>query len=338
MLTVESYASQGVVTLLENNTIGTPGESILYKHKTTPQKLATIGKHHFVSLTRGENVFGTACLCRRQIFLKNQPQEALYIRYFTVNEKYRRKGAKSQWKLKGRLKQEIQALLEGKLLENSDQAMFYAYVDPENERSARICAGFGFQRVGSFVTNTFSRIYLRKHPGVTKAKSKEILQEAKLHQHFESFDFFFPEYVQEFYVLRKGQEILAYAHAQKDNWEILSLPGKSGKFMLQILPKVPLLGRLFSRDYHFARIDTVFCKPGQEKQLERLFTHILADLGVYSALIPVATEGKLQQQLQKINLGLLAKFSNNKPIDLIAKNIPVKLKINDFYIASFDIT
>lgn len=114
MLTIEPQASPGVITLLKANTIGTPGESILYKHKTYLQKLTSIGNHHFVSLKRGEHVIGTVCLCRRQIMTGGKVQQARYIRYFTFNEKYCRKGGeKSQWKLKGKLKEAIQLLLDG---------------------------------------------------------------------------------------------------------------------------------------------------------------------------------------------------------------------------------
>ena len=128
------------------------------------------------------------------------------------------------------------------------------------------------------------------------------------------------------------------AHARKDNWKILSLPGKSGKLLLTVLPKIPLLNRLFSKDYHFIGLDATFCKTGHEKALETLISHILADLNMHSALIPVATEGKLNQQLKKTKLGLLAKFSKNKQISLIAKNLSNSSRKPDFFISSFDIT
>lgn len=343
MLTILPQADEAIVDLLQQNIIGTPGLSMLYQHQTMVDKLQEIAQdnHYFAALRRKNTVVGTACFCERQVQLQGQRVPAFYIRYFTFNARFRRKDSNvtKPW-LAGnsQIKAEIQRLLDGEVLAPAN-ALFYAYVDPRNQRSVNICQALGFERVASFESFVFSRLSPKTTQGVQKITFSKANQSHVFAQMYASMPFFFDNYLRQgMYAIYEGNQLVAAAHAQPEHWRVLSLPGKSGKFLLNTLPRLPWVNRLFAKQYHFARIDTLFCLPNYEQKLEQLLEHILADLGVYSAVLPIAERHPIRPALAQINLGLLAKMSQRSKIDLIVKNALPSSFESGFYVSSFDIT
>jgi len=51
-------------------------------------------------------------------------------------------------------------------------------------------------------------------------------------------------------VLEKEGEILAGVQAHPQQWKFVNLPGWSGKFILNILPNIPIAKRLFNAKHH----------------------------------------------------------------------------------------
>ncbi len=162
-LEVQPSASVQIEALLKNNVIGTPGRSMLYQHLGVDHKLYRIDKPHFVSVRRNESIVGTCCFCERDF----EGTTGFYVRYFAFSTGFRiTKIPVSHSRHKqSRLRSEIIELLNGKkLLEKRDSAFFYyAYVDPRNPRSARLCEEFDFVPVRKYVTKLFSRISPQQH-------------------------------------------------------------------------------------------------------------------------------------------------------------------------------
>ena len=61
LIKVETIPSTELLSLLERNVIGTPGQSMCYQHGTVKEKLSHIASPHFVNLTRAARLIGTSC-------------------------------------------------------------------------------------------------------------------------------------------------------------------------------------------------------------------------------------------------------------------------------------
>ncbi len=144
-----------LLTLLNNNIIGTPGQGMLYQHLGVPNKIHQIADPYFVNLIRNKNVISTCCFCQRTTMNKGVEINSFYIRYFSFSDVFRGKKTNPKTSTrKSTLREEIKLLLNGSGLSTSVNEKFYhyAYVDPRNTRSALLCEEFGFQPVRQFTT------------------------------------------------------------------------------------------------------------------------------------------------------------------------------------------
>jgi len=55
--------------------------------------------------------------------------------------------------------------------------------------------------------------------------------------------------------------------------------------MMHVVPKLPVIGKLFNPDYKFVFLECMFCKEGYEKELELLLESVLATYKVSSGII-----------------------------------------------------
>ena len=82
------------------------------------------------------------------------------MRYFAFDQLFQTSlpitTAKGNGGLKTRINQFFEAAKNGDLGEASE--LFYAYIDPRNERSLFISRNVGFQTVAKIATQTFSRV------------------------------------------------------------------------------------------------------------------------------------------------------------------------------------
>jgi hypothetical protein len=349
---IEPKPADDVVDLLKNNVLGTPGKSMRYQQLRVIEKLDHINCPHFANIRKRDSIVGTCCFCERETGNDQKTLKSFYIRFFSFKEQYRKRtfNIKAGNKFNGRLKQEVKDLLEGHgLINNSSEAFFYAYVDPNNERSSRLCEEFGFIDLREFSTLSFSRFFPKKDTKVsriTKAEKPEVFEliksEYKNHC-LVSFENLF--YKDNYYLLRnENGEILAGVQANLENWKIIEMPGISGKLILNLIPRIPLLKKLFNRDFNFVAFETIICKSGFENKLSTLFESILADLKVNSALFWVDNQSDIYKKLNSLDLGFISKVNKEVKAKVIGKFLNMndndinKIKNSPAYISSFDFT
>lgn len=321
-LEVQSNPSEQIESLLTSNVIGTPGLSMLYQHLGVTQKLYHITKPHFVSILRKDTIVGTCCFCERNF----ESTTGFYVRYFAFHDGFRLKGIPVQHNQKkgSILRAEINDLLNGKgLLEKEKPFFHYAYVDPRNPRSGRLCEEFGFIPVRKYTTRLFSRLWPKPHSYLVvkqlPAKNEKIrtLLTSFYHNYSQvSFENLNKTY---YYVEDEAGEIIAGVQVNPDAWRVLTLPGPNGKMLLNIFDRMPLISRLLSKRFQFLSVEGIYFKEGKEHIFEHLLEALLHRNSLHTAVMVVDTDSSLCRLTQQINLGLLAKISPEVYGDVIVR-------------------
>ena len=356
-LRLEKRPNDQVIDLLNNSVIGTPGKGMLYKHCDVPEKINHIRDPRIFNLEHGKKLVGTCTFCARDL---SPGMKGFYVRYFTFLDRYRKRiiptdepVVKQRFRKKNNIiRHDVLQILKGEELVQDpvkDNAVIYAYVDPDNERSVELCVNFGFEKIGQFATVLFSRFFPKVSPRVSKIENfeKPIIK-SHLVQYYSEYAFYNTEnlfYEDNYYVLYNTQgDIVAGVQANPVNWKVLKMPGVTGTITMKVIPFLPILGRLFSPDYTFIAFEALFVKQGYEDQLIELFESILALNKLHSAIIWVDPQTDTYKMLKSLNLGFLDKTNKEVRIDIIGKFIncdasyKAMLKTSPAYISGFDLT
>jgi hypothetical protein len=353
-LDVSKSPGEEVLGILQNNVIGTPGVSMTYRHLNVEDKINAIPDPYFVNLKKKDTIIGTCCFCKRLTMNAGRAVTSFYIRYFSFADAYRQKpAAKRSVGTTGVLKQEVMAVLAGQGLEMSvgEKYYHYAYVDPRNIRSMRLCEAFGFEPVRNYATVIFNRLAPKNDMqlGVTEVTSedepavRELLSDFYRDYTMFSFDNLFQG--RRYYVIRDAEnKIVAGVQANPDRWEVHTLPGLAGKVILNVFSRVPLLKKLFSKDYQFLTLEGVYYAAGCEGQLEVLFESLLARYQLNNAILVVDRESGLYKALKSLKLGLVEKLNKEVTGNVICRfgNLTEEekglFKNHPAYISGIDVT
>lgn len=343
ILKITNKLDDQLIKLLTSNVIGTPGQSMLYQHVNVPQKVRSIPDPVFCNLSIRNRLYGTITFCKRVVYNLGKQYPAYYLRYFTFSDQFRSNHQKNRRGSRSIIREEVSMLMNGHGLDHQDDAILYAYVDPENIRSKRLIEEFGFKNVGSFHTIPFSRLIPRANPNMSK------LNESELQSFTEELKDFYSDHQLvsfdnlnekgDYFVLKQGSEIICGVQGILDSWEILDLPGPSGRFMMNILPYIPLINRLFNSNYKFVFLEGIYCKLGHEHRLKELLGSVLKFFKVYSGILCIDPKSGIYDIIQRLNLGLTHKIMGEKEIEIFAKsNGPWKKRDNDpFFISGYDV-
>ena len=153
--------------------------------------------------------------------------------------------------------------------------------------------------------------------------------------------------LQDLWVLYEGNQPVAGLKARKVGWQIRELPGLSGKIMMNILPKVPVLSRLFNPDaFYFLAIDSLFYVSDYEKMLTPLLESVCEKFQVNIAMMWLDEESEICHTInQNVTLGLLNALSRNTDlIHVIGKfintpeNVQQKVIQNPVYVQMDEVT
>jgi hypothetical protein len=332
-----------VVRLLEQNAIGTPGKSIVYRHVNVREKVAGLGDAYFCNLSIREKLIGTICFCKRTVLNPGRRQTAFYIRYFTFLNKFRSNHEQQRRGKQSQIRDDVAMLMDGEGLVYDDDLLLYAYVDDDNIRSKRLIGEFGFREIGSFRTIPFSRFYPKHHRDVTKItddrkdEMRALLTKFYANYQLVSFENLFLK--GDYFVIREGGEIVCGVQAIPDQWEIVDLPGFSGTIMMRVIPGIPLLNRLFQKKYRFVFLEAIYCKSGYEKHFSRLFESVLRYHNAYSATLCLDPKSDLYRSISSLRLGITHKIMGEKSIDIVVKTSRPNLLDDEspFFISGFDV-
>ncbi len=343
------------IRLLEETIWGTPG-GMRYQHFGTAEKIKDLVDPWFMYMEKDAETLGVLCLDHRS----SGPFETFYIRYFSFAEAMRRKDvSENAGETPASRGQGLFKRFSGKFFESPTQlleaaetskAIFYAYVELENARSRDMVSQMGLTECGKFSTRLFSRMFPRHQTQVRRCKLAEREEMRRLvasnyrdHAFFTDHGLFYKD---NFFVIEQDGKVVAGLQAHETHWKIVDIPGASGKFMMRFLPWMPLLSRLFNPDaFKFAAVEGLFCLPGYEHLIEKLLEGVLAELGVYTAILWIGTGSKMDKMLHaNVRWGLMQKFRKDTPATVVMRNYGydsaqmLELADNPVYVCAFDST
>jgi hypothetical protein len=309
-----------IVDLLSSVSLGTNGT--IYKHLNTAERLNEIDNPLYLSLERRERVLGNITFCRRD--------KDWYIRYFAFefgqqssNVRKEINGKKNSL-LKSELETFFQDALDGKQEEHINS--FYAYIDPRNDRSLRMAEEFGFMKCSTIATQTFSRIYPSKSTNLVTLSwddaQRLVKQEYGFHKYYHT------ELTSKgpIYGLMQGSKIVALAKVTAASWEIQRLPGKLGPLLLRVLPKIPLIRKLFNPKQHeFLVPEAVYVKGDDPALLNELFEGILAECTKNTIIWWVDLHDPTYRKIKnKMRWGLLHRILGVNNVNLMVRSNVLK--------------
>ena len=312
---IREYHTDEVLALLKSVTLGSNGAR--YQHQHLDQRIQQVYRPLFLNLERNEKVLGNITFCRRP---KNW-----YVRYFAFDlgmqstvQQPRSKASNSG--LKKRIGSFFDSAFE---LEEDAPELFYAYIDPRNERSLWMSQNFDFYTAAKIATQSFSRVRPKVKKSVEPIKVNDFIRQ-KIAEVFGEYPLIFTKHTfneSPFYTLTLEGEIVAFAKTHKAEWKISRLPGKNGVLMRNIIPFVPGLRKVIRPDSHvFTVVDSVWCKGRNPKHLEELFEGILYHENTNTIIWWVDQKEPLYKTTKdKINWGLLNKVNGVHEVDLVIK-------------------
>lgn len=327
------------VELLTATIWGTNGP--LYQHLNTPVKIEHLSGPLSFTLEKHEKTIGTCSFLERTIDIENKKYKTWYSRYFAIDQD-------SQGKIFGNLLLKNIKLYFEKV--TTQPTIFYAYVDQANPRSRKLLKHTGFDIIRNFETFVFSRVFPKKDERVTRIKEGEkehvltLLKEQYKEYSFVNFDTVFFE--DNYFVLKEKGEIVAGLQANAVQWKVRYLPGVWGKIMINGLPYVPLISRLFNpKDFRFAGFEGIYCKKGYEKELFTLMESACSALNLYTGMLWMDSQSAMYDSLKNAGKwGLLNKIKDDVPAQVVVafRNIPEKEQIvfreSPAYISACDLT
>lgn len=343
----DQTASASVRDLLNNTLIGTEGT--LYRLKDTAQKIDLLHHPHFFSIERNSKAIANVTLCKRIIAVNHQKELGYYIRYFAFDKVYQRNAPKSkgQSAFHSYFKDLFSTSNLNPIKPENKRSLFWAYVDPQNKRSAQMRKQFGFEQIGQFRTKAFSRAF-PKNTTVERLKKEDQQKTlAEIKSFYSDHTFFADNHLFEqdqYFILKKDGVIVAGIQANPSHWEIKSLPGKTGTFMLKYANYIPIFRRLFNpKNHQFLATEGLFWTNGNAKYLPELLEGVLAINKHYSLLIWEDTNSNLLHS-KKLKWGLINRMKKDNLIDIVIKSNGYskdeidKLKQTKKYISGFDVT
>lgn len=350
---ISPIPSAAVIELLERNVIGTPGVGMRYQHLCVREKIFTIEKPYFVQLTSRKTLFGTCCFCSRTTVNAGDRVASFYVRYFSFRDGFRSNGKSVETSRRGMIRSAIARLLDGDGLEtrSGDKFFHYAYVDPKNIRSSRLCEEFGFEVVRKIGVTVFSRLFPKSN---TQFRIEQLREDeydemksrlTALYVHYTMFSFENLFRHKPYYVLRDGNgEILAGAQVSSDRWRILSMPGIVNNALLHIGSYLPVINRMLNQRFSFLAVDGLYFRDGKHEYTSILLEHLLHLHDQHNAFIASDCDSSLFQHLSNLDLGLVSRLSKSVPTTVICRfqNFATvekeKFKSRSAYVSTIDIT
>jgi hypothetical protein len=329
---INEAPASDVLQFLDENEYGTPGRFI-YQHTFASQKAGNLKDTYFFTLRKSSRLLGSIAFNRRQLINKTKNTVAFYIRYLTVMPSYRRmmnentqlknNSLKSNKKSGGIIKESMQKFFSNaesylSLEEKNMKYLFYAHIEDENMRSFLLGETFGYEKTGQVETFFFSRIFPKKDKRLQLAREEDHETiNALLEKYYNNYSMYTTQNLfinNNYYCFKENDEIVAGLQASVITWKIKNMPGLSGKILLHLLPRIPVLSKMFNpQSFQFITFESIYVKPGYESHLNRLFESVCAEFKIHVALLFADSNSPLNKMIsQHVKSGIFRKF--NKPM------------------------
>lgn len=291
-------------------------EGAVYEHKNTRENFRFITNPYLISITDNEKIIGTAVFCNPLVMVAGQTFNYYYTRYFASSPVIRGKGVVKKLAIRV-----MSSVREGETM----KTIFVGFVEKGNKSSYKVSESAGYRNIGTIKTVGFSRFFPKKAARIqqirNEAEKKEIIKLLKnqYRQHaLVQFDYLFIH--DNYFVIREKGEIVAGCQFHKAHWVINKMPGLMGKIILKIVPRLPLLNKLFNpKKFEFLAFEGLFFIPGKEKLLYELFEGLLAREKLKSALFWMGEKCPWYKAIKQYGRsGLINKFVKDSDVYIMA--------------------
>jgi hypothetical protein len=329
---VSDHANEGILDILNHAVQGSEG-GLRFSLQNIAARIAAYGDTiRFVSLYRKNQVTGTVGSCFRISGQGPLRYHTSYIRYLAFQSVYQ---SDPGWRRRRKelIKPEKDDRFKEKTLEifskphllgienvsEEDKHIMYAFVESMNERSKNLVTQAGFEYIRSFLTVAFSRFSPEKDKRVTKlADDEKKKMESILNTYYKDYSFFSTEHSffgDNYYILKEKNEIIAGVCAIPSAYKVYDIPGIWGWVIMKVLPGMPYFRRLFRPgEFRYLVFDSIYCKPGKEKLLSKLFETACAENGINTGLTWLDDRSTLYDKIRTgVKMGALNRMLNAKP-------------------------
>lgn len=280
-----SGADTQLLKHIKSTVLGTPGR-LRYQLTGIEEKLDHIRDIDFMVLTRKDRILGSVGFVYRNSYFRGESVKSYYIRFFSINAPLRsKKQHKDNFRDQKRGSNMIRDISfpyvadPSRLKGNSDsdeRSFVYAYVESQNFRSMNFGEQIIPTVIGKYKTIIFSRLNAKPQSGLRRIQQNEKkLMRGRIMEMYHNYNLFTDEnlfFENNYFVLEEDGEIVAGAQVHPETWKILEMKGRMNKFLLKVLPYVPVMRKIFNPSaFRFLGVEGIWVKKGCEGYLDRFF-------------------------------------------------------------------
>ena len=327
-----------VISFFEQTNWGSAGA--VYVRKNSSELVRLLRKPYLYTVQQEDQIEGTAIFCHTQPFVLGSLYNCYIIRYFAASEAIRGK------KLIKYYAGKVMEVVRG---EENEKTIYVGCVEKGNIRSYKVVENAGYEKLGLLSVSAFSRFFPKPQRNIERISTAgerneviDLLTNNYSKHVLVHFDYLFLK--NNYFVIREGGEILAGCQFHRVHWAINSMPGFMGKIIMNVLPNIPFINKLFNpRRFEFLAFEGIYFKPGYEKSLAQLFEGLLQQEGLNSSLFWMGENCPFRESIHKhIKLGLLQQFVKDSGVYIMTSyrnmnDLEVKdLKSGPLYASAFD--
>ncbi|MGD9295580.1 MAG: hypothetical protein PVI41_11910 [Roseobacter sp.] len=189
----------------------------------------------------------------------------------------------------------------------------FAYVEGTTEFSLRLSAQIGHSVEADIPITLFTRLFPRNDPQVGLMRPAEadfaLSELDRLYADHEMTDFAAALNPEACFVYREAGSIIAAAQVELLKWSVVSIPGVSGAFLMNAMPRIPGLNRFLDlKELRILRLSHLFFADRSESALFALLEACLHAHGSKIGLILLdARSPVLRRILQTGKMGILSR-------------------------------
>lgn len=315
-------------------------EGAIYEHRNTEEHIKLIKNPVLLAIFEGDKIRATAVFSMTTVTTNNEQFNCNYIRYFASSKEIRGKGVMKKFSIK------VMELIREK---EKRKTIYFACIERANKSSYKVVESAGYHPLGTVKTVGFSRFFPKKNKNISqiilKEEKKEVLQLLeKTYENYSltQFDALFLN--NNYFVIRENGQIVAGCQYHRAHWVINNMKGFTGKIVMNIVPLIPVLNKLFNpKKFEFLAFEGLYFKPGYEQHLYNLFEALLAKENLKSSMFWLGNTCPIRKKiLEKGKLGMIHSFIKNSDVEIMAsfKNIDSskieRLKSKPIFASAFD--
>jgi len=292
------------ISFFDNTNWGSAGT--VYERKNSGELIRLLKDPYLYAIEQDTKIVGTAVFCHTQPLVANIPYNCYIIRYFAA-------GAAIQGK-------KVIKHFAGKVMEvvrkdETEKTIYVGCVEKGNIRSYKVVENAGYEKLGLLRVNAFSRFFPKAIMDIERIERRDdqleilnLIREQYKEHSLVHTDYLFLK--DNYFVIREQGKIVAGCQYHRVHWAINKMPGFTGKIIMNALPRLPFINKLFNpKRFEFLAFEGLYFKPGYEKTLLRLFEGLLHREKLNSSLFWMAENCPYRKSIiANKKLGLLNSF------------------------------